>query len=348
MDLENIKTVVIDDSELSLSMIGELAKGIGLDVTAFLNPLEALEYIRENRVDMVLTDFVMPQMDGITLIKEVRAICEDVPIIMITAAGNNQALKNEALLSGATDFLSKPFDEVELRARTANLALLRQSQQELKARDEYLELEIDRAVLEMGRRERETLQVIGRIAEMRDSESGNHTSRVGHYARLIARGLGMDDKDCELVFYSSQLHDVGKIGVSDNILLKPGKLTTVEFEIVKNHTTLGYDILKDSESLFLKVAAIIAVSHHEKFNGSGYPYQLAENDIPLWGRIVAVADVFDVLTSRRPYKEPWSLEEAVGMLEEGKGVHFDPEIIDAFLKARDEVDKIHSDMSDNF
>jgi response regulator RpfG family c-di-GMP phosphodiesterase len=347
MDLTSIRTVIIDNHKLSLSTIEAMAEGIGLNVKTFDNPVDALRYIETNPVDMVLTDFIMPEMNGITLVKEIRKIYEHIPIIMITAIDDDQTLKNEALLSGATDFLTKPFDEAELRARTTNLACLRQFQKELEARDERNEAEIKKALQEIRNRENETLQVIGRIAEMRESERGNHTLRTGHYAKLITRSLGMDEKDQELIFFSSQLHDVGKIGIPENIMLKPEKLTTVEFQIIKNHTTIGYDMLKDVDNLYLKIAAIIAVSHHERFDGTGYPYHLSGKDIPLWGRIMAVADVFDVLTSRRPYKEPWSLEDATDALLSARGTQFDPDIIDAFMSSIDEVKAICTGLADN-
>ncbi|MBF0559506.1 MAG: response regulator [Nitrospirae bacterium] len=347
MDLSSIRAVVVDDSQLSLSIIEAMAESIGLNVKSFDHPVDALKYIEANPVDMVLTDFIMPEMNGIALVKEVRKIYEDIPIIMITVIDNDQALKNEALISGATDFLTKPFDESELRARTTNLASLRQFQNELKARDEYLQDEIGKATQGIRDRENETLQVIGRIAEMREAQSSNHTVRTGHYSKLITKGLGMDDKDQGLVFFSAQLHDVGKIGIPESILLKPAKLTTVEYEIIKNHTTIGYDILKDAESLYLKVAAIIAVSHHERFDGTGYPYGLSGKDIPVWGRIMGVADVFDVLTSRRPYKEPWSVEDSVKLILSERGTQFDPDVVDAFMSSIDEVKAVCTGLADN-
>lgn len=346
MNLGDMRVVVIDDSQLSLDLIDGMARRIGMKTALFLSPLEALDYIKNNPVDMVFTDFVMPGMDGVMLVREIRRIHSYIPIIMITAVDDNASLRLKALESGATDFLTKPFNVPEFTARAVNLASLRTFQVMQKARGDRLEDEVEKATGEILKREHETLLILGKAAEFRDHETGNHTVRMGHYARILARGMGLDERMQDMVFHAAPLHDIGKIGISDTILLKPGQLTGVEFEMVKTHTTIGHDILKGSSSHYLEAASLIAVTHHEKYDGTGYPHGLAGEDIPAMGRLSAVADVFDVLTSKRPYKEPWSFEDAVQFIQESKGTHFDPGVVGIFMEKIEEVRTVYSPLSD--
>jgi putative two-component system response regulator len=196
---------------------------------------------------------------------------------------------------------------------------------------------LERAKAELDRAQRETIERLTRAAEFRDDETAAHLQRMSHYSRLLARRKGLDDYTAELIRVASPMHDVGKIGIPDSILLKPGKLTLEEYEIMKQHAEIGYRILSGSDSPLLELAASIARSHHEKWNGGGYPRGLAGADIPIEGRIVAVADVFDALTSRRPYKPAWSLADAIALLQAGRGEHFDPELIDLFIGGMDDV-----------
>ncbi|MBF0506144.1 MAG: response regulator [Nitrospirae bacterium] len=332
MPFNGLKAVVVDDSELSLAIIEDMARNVGLDTSLFLDPLEALEHIKNNPVDMVFVDYVMPGMNGVELIREIRAVHSDIPIIMITVISDDPALRIEALESGATDFLTKPFDIPEFRARTVNLATLRHFQMQEKERGDDLENEVRKATGEIVQREHETLDVLSKAAQFRDYDIGNHAMRLSCYSHILSQGMGLDQKTQDLVLHAAPLNDIGKIGISDSILLKPGKLTSVEFEMVKHHTTMGYEILKDRSSHYLEAASIIAVSHHEKYDGTGYPFGLAGEDIPVFGRIVAVADVFEVLTSRRPYKEAFPFDDAVRILEEGSGNHFDPKVISVFMR----------------
>ncbi|MFO0752534.1 MAG: response regulator [Thermodesulfovibrionales bacterium] len=346
MNLDDMRAVVIDDSQLSLDLIGGMALRIGLKAALFLNPLEALDYIRKNPVDLVFTDFVMPGMDGVALTREIRRIHSDIPIVMITAVDDDVSLRIRALESGATDFLTKPFNAPEFTARAMNLASLRSFQVMQKARGDLLEREVAKATGEIVKREHETLLVLGKAAEFRDHETGNHTVRMGHYARVLARGMGLAEGIQNMIFHAAPLHDVGKIGISDSILLKPGKLTCAEFEILKTHTTIGYNILRGSSSPYLEAASVIAATHHEKYDGTGYPSGLAGEAIPVEGRISAVADVFDVLTSKRPYKEPWSLDDAVRLVQECKGSHFDPKVVGTLIEQQEEIQAVYSHFSD--
>jgi response regulator RpfG family c-di-GMP phosphodiesterase len=198
------------------------------------------------------------------------------------------------------------------------------------------------------KREYETLTVLGKAAEYKDPETGNHIMRVGLLSRLLAKSEGEDEQSQNLIYYASPLHDIGKLGISDRILLKPGKLTDEEFEIIKTHTQIAYEILKDTQSHFLQAGATIALTHHEKYDGTGYPHALKGNDIPLYGRIVGLVDVFDALTSKRPYKEPWPIEKAVDLIKSEKNNHFDPIIVDLFIEHIDEVKTIYETHKDNW
>jgi putative two-component system response regulator len=246
-------------------------------------------------------------------------------------------VRYRALRLGAIDFLNKPLDGPEFLARVKNMLDLRASQKLVAARAEWLASEVEKATREILARERETLFCLGRAAEYRDPETGAHILRMAHYSRLIAERLGLSTDEQQLILSAAPMHDIGKLGTPDNILLKPGRLTPEEFEIMKQHAVIGYRILKDSSSRVLQAGAEIAHTHHEKFDGSGYPNGLRGEAIPLHGRIVAVADVFDALTSERPYKKAWEVERALEFLREGSGTHFDPRCVDAFVRDFDEV-----------
>jgi putative two-component system response regulator len=224
-------------------------------------------------------------------------------------------------------------DKTELAARVRNLLALRASRRQLANRAEWLAEEVKKATVEIVAREKEAILRLSRAAEYRDPETGMHLLRMSNYTCLIARQLGLAPAEQELLLQAAPMHDIGKVGTPDHILLKPGRLTPEEFEIMKQHATIGYEILRDSASPLLQCAAKLALAHHEKFDGSGYPQGLAGESIPLYGRIVAVADVFDALTSERPYKKAWALDDAVDFLKTNAGSHFDPACVDGFLAA---------------
>jgi len=332
-----MKGVIVDDEKINLMIIQKMANQVGLDVECFENPLEALDYINNNEIDLVMVDYQMPEMNGVDFIKNLRKISLEIPIVMITIISDNEQLKLEALEAGATEFLNKPLAEAEFKARITNLMTLREAQVLLKDRAALLEREVKTATKEIVDREFETLQVLGNAAEFKDPETSDHIKRVASYCRMLAKLLGEDEKMQELMFYASPLHDVGKIGIPDSILLKEGKLAPDEWEMMKTHTDKGCRILLNTKSQYMQAGATIALTHHEKYNGTGYPKGLKGDEIPLIGRITAVADVFDALTTRRPYKKPWSLEKAFMLLEDEKGKHFDPRIVDLFLKNLGEV-----------
>ena len=342
-----LKALSVDDEYLNLVLIEEMGRKLGLDIASFTDPRDALEYLKHHPVDIIFADYMMPVMDGISLIKAAREYYPDIPIVMITAVTSDNELKLRALESGATDFLSKPLNLPEFSARVRNLIKLRQSQLLYKNWADVLRTEVEKATDDIKLREQETLKVLASAAEYKDPETGEHIIRVAHYSRIIAEELTEDEEMQQQIFRAAPLHDIGKIGVPETILLKPGKLTTPEYEEIKRHAEMGYEIMKNADSPYLKTGASIALTHHEKWDGSGYPRGLAGKDIPLCGRIVAISDVFDALTSVRPYKLPWSFDKAVDHLKSERGKHFDPDVVDAFRARIDEIREIHSTYSDS-
>ena len=333
------KVLIIDDSDINLTLIKALVLKLGdCEPILFERPLEALEWCRDNVPDLVIVDYMMPDMDGLRFIAAFRALHgrTEIPVLMITA-NDQKDIRYEALLGGANDFLTKPIDRIEFSARSRNMLALRTGQKFLADRAAYLAEKVEERTREIRERERELIFRISRAAEFRDPETGAHIQRMAHYSEIIARGLDLDAASCRLLLKAAPMHDVGKIGIPDYILLKPGRLTPQEFEVMKRHAELGYELLKDSGSEILQAGAEIALSHHEKYDGSGYPKGLKGHAIPLFGRIVAVADVFDALTSERPYKKAWSLDDALRFLENGRGAHFDPLCVEALLAGWEEV-----------
>lgn len=342
MNMQDIKIVSIDDNENNLILVEALCNKMGLEVKSFIDPLDALVYVIKHPIDMLIIDYMMPNLNGMEFIKEFRKKFQDIPILMITAAGDDDSIHKEAFLCGANDFLSKPVNSTLFEVRVNNLLTSYQNKLLLKDKAKLLEKEVEKATQKLIDRERETLNILGKVAEYKDPETASHISRVSYYTKMIAREYGLDSEEQDLLFYASPFHDIGKIGIEDKILLKPAKLDTGEFGIMKNHAIIGYEILKNSDSKYLRTGAIIALHHHEKYDGSGYPYGLKGEDIHIYGRIVSVADVFDALTSVRPYKKAWTFEESLNLLKEERGKHFDPKIVDIFISNLEEVTIIYN------
>lgn len=344
-----MQILIVDDNTTNLLLLSALSQSVSAcQPVTFEHPIQALEWSEHTTPDLVLVDYVMPGIDGHEFIRRFRALPDkaEVPIVMITSE-DQRAVRQMALELGATEFLAKPVDSMEFKIRVRNLLALRQAQNQLKNRNQWLADEVQRATSEILDRERELVLRLARAAECRDPETGSHISRMASYSVLIAQELGCDSQFIDLLALAAPMHDIGKLGIPDYILLKPGRLDGDELVIMRRHAEIGARILEDSLSPLIKLAARIAHHHHEQYDGSGYPDGLVGDDIPLECRIVAVADVFDALTSSRPYKRAWSIEDARQFIQDGRGRHFCPQCCDAFLRCWDQVLHIRQSFPDD-
>lgn len=344
--------VIIDDQATTLKLLSKIINDIStaakqITVEAFLDESHAVSWLKYHDVDLVLLDYKLPRLDGLKIIELIRLMPQHahVPIVMITALDDREILY-KALDAGATDFLHKPIDYRECQARCRNLLKLREQQLLLQNVNKTLQFKIEKTLAEVLQREKETLHYLARAGEYRDAETGYHITRISRYTRLIADTIGMGSTFCQLIEHASPMHDVGKIGIPDNILLKPGRLDHEEWMVMQKHCLYGYEILSGSSSEFMQMGASIALHHHEKYNGLGYPKGIAGEEIPIEARIVAVADVFDALTSKRPYKKAWPLEDAFCYLLEQSRQHFDPQCVKAFCDNRHKVTAIYNELMD--
>jgi putative two-component system response regulator len=336
------QALLVDDSRSVLGLLKHLIEANGtVQATACLDPLEALAIAREKEFDIVLVDYEMPKLDGISFIRELRSFpaYADVPIVMVTSI-QDEDVRIQALEAGATDFLPKRPQATELSVRLRNLIKLGISVRKLNNQTVTLAHEVAIATETLHQREEEIVLRLALAVEYRDNDTGEHTLRVARYSRLIAEELGLSARLCREIYLASPLHDVGKVAIPDGILLKPGRLTDDEMTAIRTHTTVGEKILADSSCELIKLAATIAAAHHERWDGSGYPRGLKQLQIPIAARIVAVADVFDALTTKRPYKEAMPVEVAREYLVAKRGIEFDPACIDAFLSRWSEVMEI--------
>ncbi|WP_339037444.1 HD domain-containing phosphohydrolase [Bradyrhizobium symbiodeficiens] len=333
------QALLVDDSRSVLNYLKRHIEAEGLvEATAFLDPVEALACARERVFDLVLVDYEMPHMDGISFIRVFRCLpgCADVPIAMVTSQQTDD-VKMEALQAGATDFLPKQSQSLEMTVRLRNLIQLGAAVRKLNDRAAHLASEVAAATRKLGEREEEIILRLALAVEYRDNDTGEHTLRVARYSRVIAEQLGLPARLCRDIYLAAPLHDVGKVAIPDNILLKPGRLTDDEMAVIRTHATIGERILANSGCELIQLGAQIAAGHHERWDGAGYPNGLKADEIPVAARVVAVADVFDALTTRRPYKEPMPIEVARSYLVENKGRQFDPACVEAFLSRWDEV-----------
>ncbi len=342
---------IVDDTPLNLTLIQALVRKLtpaGTEIVTFTSPLAGLQWCSDHEPDLLIVDYMMPDLNGIEFIRSVRQLYppDTVPILMVTAA-HEKEVRYESLSAGANDFLTKPVDRHEFDPRVRTMLTLRASQQRLRTWNDDLREAVIRKTADIVAREQETIARLARAAEYRDPETGAHILRMAHYSERIARRLGLDAELCERILTAAPMHDIGKVGTPDHILLKPGRLSDDELVIMRQHPRVGHDILTGSSSPMIQLAAEIALTHHEKFDGSGYPAGSAGEAIPLAGRIVAVADVFDALTSTRPYKAAWELERAFDFIRSNAGSHFDPACAAAFLEQTDEIlairDRFHDE-----
>lgn len=346
------RILVVDDEATMRRLLEKLLRMEGYEVALASSGEQALHEIFTRGADTVLLDMRLPGISGLEVCRQIRAHPRGVytPIVFVTAV-NDRELRRKGMEAGADDFLSKPFDEVELLARIRNSVRVKLYYDSLAEQKGALEraveartAELAAAVAQLTRMQNdlrasheETIYRLARAAEFRDDETGQHLQRMSWYCHLIGTKIGLDERTCDLLRIASPMHDVGKLGIPDRILLKPGRLTAEEFSVMKTHAEIGYRILHGSSAAPLEMAATIAYTHHEKWDGSGYPRGLRGLDIPLPGRIAAIADVFDALTSARPYKPAWPLESALDLMRRNAGSHFDPSLVEVFLGNLDEV-----------
>ena len=364
------KIMIVDDEPINIRATCKHLKQAGY--TNFVSTTEAtqaIELIRRESPDVLILDIMMPEVSGLEILASLHDDEElaHIPTIVLTASDNEQT-KIEALSWGATDFLGKPVNATELIVRVRNALIVKAYQDHLKDYARELANQVRLRTKELTASRLELIHCLGRVAEYRDNETGRHVIRVGCYAGIIGRQLGLDEDLVELIQHAAPLHDMGKVGIPDAILLKPGKLTPEEFEVIekhprfakrifepmspdelrmwRSHTSLGGSIMDVQSSPIMTMAAQIALTHHEKWDGTGYPLGLSGENIPLAGRITAVADVFDALSSKRPYKPAMPVEKCFQMIEEESAAHFDPKLVVAFLAARAAVIEVRMEYAD--
>ncbi|MBF0627126.1 MAG: response regulator [Magnetococcales bacterium] len=328
---------VVDDTETNIDILLETL-GDSYEVSVALDGPTALEDIPERLPDLILLDVMMPEMDGYEVCRRLKQDprTQAIPLIFVTAKQETED-ETYGLELGAVDYITKPFSPAVVLARVRTHLQLEKARRELARSNEVLEervrqrtaeLHIKNAELEETRLE--IIRRLGRAAEYKDNETGLHVIRMSHYSRLLALAAGMDEKWCETLFQAAPMHDIGKIGIPDLILLKPGRLSNDEWNVMRGHPGIGAGIIGKQSSPLLETARIVALTHHEKWDGTGYPRGLVGENIPIEGRIVAIADVFDALTTKRPYKEAWPIPRAMELLREGAGYHFDPRLVPLF------------------
>jgi two-component system, response regulator RpfG len=341
--------MVVDDQSTGRAILEQVVRSLDerVNVEGFARPVDAVVWATRHVSDLVLVDYMMPDMDGIEFVKRLRALpgYEHVPIVMVTVH-DDRKVRYAALDAGITDFLTKPVDARECLARCRNLLTLRRQHLVLEDRRRLLENMVEDATRDVREREKETLLRLARAGEFRDEETGYHLIRMSRYSRLIANALGVGPDEAETIELAAPLHDIGKIGIPDQILLKPGRLDAPEWEVMRRHPLIGHEILKGSASKYVRMGALIALGHHEKYDGSGYPNGLVADHIPLCARIVAVADVYDALTSVRPYKKAWSSDQAFEYVFTQAGKHFDPRMVEAFRSVEKQVLQVQNEWRD--
>lgn len=350
-DLNNQRQVVIvDDQSTGRMILEKIIMQIADDITVvdFADPRKALQWLSNNQADLIVTDYRMPELNGIEFIKEVRKTNsgEHIPIMMITVVSEKE-VRYDALDAGVTAFLTRPIDQIECRTTCRNLLKLHKQHAIIQNRADWLAQEVHLATEKILQREQETILRLAKAGEYRDEDTGNHVIRMAKYSKQIAKQLGLNELECNDLEHAAQMHDIGKIGIPDRILLKEGRFNKEEWAIMKTHATIGYEILSGSQSKYMQMGAIIALNHHERFDGTGYPNQLKGLDIPLIARIVSVADVFDALLSVRPYKKGWPIQDAIDFLKNNSGTQFDPVCVDAFCECLDKIIQIQIKFPDH-
>ena len=359
--------MIVDDEAVNVRVVRKLLNRLGYqNLTSTTDSTQVLELLRRQQPDVLLLDVMMPEVSGFAILKAMQSddALRSIPVLVLTAMSDRKT-RLTSLELGANDFLEKPIDQAELSPRVRNALMIKACQSQLRSYADDLRTAVRQRTRQLSRSRLEVVHCLARAAEFRDDDTGQHVIRVGHFAKLIAHHAGLPRPFVDMIGFAAQLHDVGKIGIPDSILLKPGPLTDEEFDFMRGHCDMGNRVLSASRvsdrilfgtdevesadtsspedawvSPVSGMAATIAMTHHEKWDGSGYPNGLSGEEIPLEGRITAIADVFDALSSKRPYKDAYPVDRCFEILREGRGKHFDPQLLDVFLACRPEIEQI--------
>jgi putative two-component system response regulator len=342
------RILVVDDNPDQLDLIELMLRKhryANVDLTS--DPSSVASSYAATPYDLILLDMEMPVMNGVDVMRQLRGELKGafMPVIVLTVH-EGADIRLQALQEGARDYISKPFVDIEFAHRIRNHLEVRMLYKEREKQNEILEQKVSERTRELKETQTEILRRLGKAGEFRDNDTGNHVQRVSHSCRELAKAAGLDEQEMEMIYMASPLHDIGKIGVPDHILLKKGRLNDEEMVIMRKHVDYGVELLSNHPARLLQVACSIAQNHHEKWDGTGYPNALAGEAIPVDARIVAICDVYDALTSVRPYKDAWTVESAVGFLNEQAGSHFDPHLVRLFVGILPEIEAIRARFSD--
>ena len=346
---QNARILIVDDQMTNLMLLESILQNAGYkNIHTTQDPTQVVNLYKELSPDLICLDIRMPQLNGFQVMGQLKIIQKEgfLPILVLTSEEDRET-RLRALESGAKDFLNKPFDKIEVLMRIRNLLEASLLNKAVSQQKDILEETVRIRTQELQETQLDVVHRLARAAEYRDNETGAHIVRMSHFAVILGRACGMSEQECDVLFHATPMHDVGKLGIPDRILLKPGKLDPEEFETMKQHTVIGAQLLANSQSPVLRMGEFIALTHHEKWDGSGYPNRLSGEDIPLPGRICALADVFDALSSKRCYKDAWPLEKTLAEIRSSSGKHFDPRLVEIFeelLPVILNVQQTHSDM----